>query len=87
MFLALHSSKAGQAEQRAVKMLRSGASAQDKADFLREAETMMALGAHPHIVEIVGVSVLHRPWLVVLTFCQYGASMHAVPSVLKRMCR
>ncbi len=58
---------------RAVKMLRSGASVADKAEFIREAETMYAIGAHPNTVAFLGVCVTQRPWLVVLEFCQYGS--------------
>ena len=65
-------SPSGQQEQRAVKILRSGASEGDRAEFLREAETMQAIGTHRNIVGFFGVCVAQRPWLVVLEFCQYG---------------
>jgi hypothetical protein len=53
-------------------MLRSGASAQDREEFLREAETMLALGSTDNVVGLVGVAVRQRPWLAVLELCQYG---------------
>lgn len=56
----------------AVKMLRGGASTQDKTEFLRESETMLELGPHENLVKFIGVSVKQRPWLVILEFCQYG---------------
>ncbi len=59
-------------DQRAVKMLRSGAGNADRSEFLREAEVQLELGTHPNIVEFAGVAVQQRPWLVVLEFCQYG---------------
>jgi len=58
--------------QRAVKMLRSGASNGDRTEFLREAETMLNLGTHANIVSFQGAAVKQRPWLVVLEYCQYG---------------
>jgi hypothetical protein len=68
VYLALQSGQ----QERAVKMLRGGASLEDKAEFLRESEIMLAIGQHENIIGFVGVSVLQRPWLVVLEFCQYG---------------
>lgn len=58
--------------QRAVKMLRSGASNGDRTEFLREAETMLNIGTHANIVSFQGAAVKQRPWLVVLEYCQYG---------------
>eukprot|EP00040_Diaphanoeca_grandis_P016113 m.83014 g.83014 ORF g.83014 m.83014 type:complete len:662 (+) comp25583_c2_seq1:157-2142(+) len=57
--------------QRAVKLLREGASASDKEEFTREAEIMTLLD-HPNIVKIVGAAMVYRPWLVVLEMMQYG---------------
>eukprot|EP00048_Salpingoeca_helianthica_P004078 m.73515 g.73515 ORF g.73515 m.73515 type:complete len:695 (+) comp13038_c1_seq1:54-2138(+) len=71
VFLAIQTSAQG-TTQRAVKMLRSGASAQDREEFLREAETMLALGSADHVVGLVGVAVRQRPWLAVIELCQYG---------------
>lgn len=59
-------------KMRAVKMLRSGASPDDKVEFLREAQTMVELGNHDNLVEFMGIVVRRRPWLVVLEFCQFG---------------
>ena len=49
VYLALHSSSEGDV-RRAVKMLRSGASTQDREEFLREAETMLRLGNNENLV-------------------------------------
>jgi hypothetical protein len=57
--------------QRAVKLLRDGASVNDKEEFTREAEIMTFLN-HRNIVQIVGTSMAYRPWLVVLEMMQYG---------------
>jgi len=57
--------------QRAVKLLRDGASASDKEEFTREAEIMTYM-THRNIVQIVGTSMVYRPWLVVLEMMQYG---------------
>eukprot|EP00053_Salpingoeca_punica_P014733 m.134071 g.134071 ORF g.134071 m.134071 type:complete len:756 (+) comp16527_c0_seq2:243-2510(+) len=55
----------------AVKMLRNGASPEDRTEFLREAETMVHLGQE-NLVQLLGVAVQQRPWLVVLEFIKYG---------------
>lgn len=71
VYLAMQSIQ-GVESQRAVKMLRGGASDNDRNEFLREAETMIELGMHANIVSLTGVVVTQRPWLVVLEFCIYG---------------
>lgn len=53
--------------RRAVKLLRNTATGADKAEFLREAETMLEL-QHPNLVRLVGVAVQQRPWLTVLEY-------------------
>lgn len=58
--------------KRAVKMLKNNASRQDKQEFLREAETMLALGEHNNLLRLVGVAVQQAPWLAVLQFCDHG---------------
>ena len=73
VYLAVQQDSQGKTNQRAVKMLRTGASAADKAEFIAEAETMLAIGRHSSIVSLLGVCATQRPWLVVLEFCQYGA--------------
>lgn len=63
----------GEAEvvQRAVKLLRGGASEENKALFLREMNVTAQL-RHANIVCMVGIAVIRRPWLAVLEFMQYG---------------
>eukprot|EP00729_Bicosta_minor_P003888 gene3888-12068_t len=73
-----------EAEQRAIKMLRSGAAAGDRQEFLREAETQLTLGKHPNLVEFIGVAVKQRPWLVVLEFCQYGDLSDVLKALARR---
>ncbi len=53
VYLALQAGPSGET-RRAVKMLRTGASAQDHQEFLREAETMLHLGSHDHLVRVCG---------------------------------
>lgn len=55
----------------AVKMLRGGASADDKSEFLREAETMVSF-EHINLVRMLGVAVQQRPWLCVIEYMLYG---------------
>ena len=52
---------------RAVKLLRGAATADDRKEFLREAELMLELD-HQNLVRIIGVAVQQRPWLVVLEY-------------------
>jgi hypothetical protein len=65
----------------AVKALRQGASQDDMADFLREAQTMSQLD-HPNILRIRGVCLAQQPWLIVLDLMQYGDLDHVL-----RTCR
>jgi tRNA A-37 threonylcarbamoyl transferase component Bud32 len=60
------------AELRAVKMLRGKASTDDKVEFLREAETMLKIGQHENLVQLMGVVTKARPMLIVLEYCSYG---------------
>ena len=55
----------------AVKMLRGGASREDKASFYKEAEITSRM-RHDNVVALVGVCFEHRPWLVVLPYYMYG---------------
>lgn len=65
----------------AVKMLRSGASSEDKTEFVREAESMVQL-QHTNLCCMLGVSIQQRPWLCVLEFCKFG-DLKNVVSALK----
>eukprot|EP00053_Salpingoeca_punica_P018360 m.179640 g.179640 ORF g.179640 m.179640 type:complete len:640 (-) comp17412_c1_seq5:477-2396(-) len=74
VFLAMHNMMInGQptSVKRAVKMLKSGADAADKKEFLRETETHVQL-SHPNLVKMIGVAVQQKPWLTVLEFAPYG---------------
>eukprot|EP00049_Salpingoeca_infusionum_P013401 m.250470 g.250470 ORF g.250470 m.250470 type:complete len:775 (+) comp15437_c0_seq1:47-2371(+) len=77
VFLAKQAVAAGEGDDggdhcvRAVKMLRGGASAADKQEFMAEAEVMLDL-QHENLVQMIGVAVQQRPWLMVLEFLKYG---------------
>ena len=51
----------------AVKTVRLAASANDKDDFVAEAEVMRKL-VHENLVQLVGVAVQQRPWLCVIEY-------------------
>eukprot|EP00045_Choanoeca_perplexa_P007817 m.71964 g.71964 ORF g.71964 m.71964 type:complete len:715 (-) comp14231_c0_seq1:106-2250(-) len=59
-------------ELRAIKMLRGKASDDDKKEFLREGETMLKIGNHDNLVQLLGVVISKKPMLMVLEYCQYG---------------
>lgn len=51
------------ARERAVKVLRPGATAETMADFLREAEILQRLD-HTNVVKLHGVCLREKPWLL-----------------------
>jgi len=55
----------------AVKLMRSGCSAADKEEFVRECEMTVSLN-HKNLVGMIGVAIQQKPWLCVLEFLQYG---------------
>eukprot|EP00050_Salpingoeca_kvevrii_P007735 m.298238 g.298238 ORF g.298238 m.298238 type:complete len:1104 (-) comp13814_c0_seq1:278-3589(-) len=57
--------------KRAVKTLRGQASDADRDEFVHEAEIMLKI-KHRNLVNLIGVAVQQRPWLMVLEFLQYG---------------
>eukprot|EP00730_Choanoeca_flexa_P016279 TRINITY_DN7660_c0_g1_i3.p1 TRINITY_DN7660_c0_g1~~TRINITY_DN7660_c0_g1_i3.p1 ORF type:complete len:781 (+),score=272.61 TRINITY_DN7660_c0_g1_i3:134-2476(+) len=57
--------------KRAVKMLRGGATPEDKEEFTQEAQVMLDMD-HDNLVQMIGVAMQQRPWLMVLEFLQYG---------------
>lgn len=61
----------GDAVQRAVKVLRPGASTETMCDFLREAEMLQKLD-HPNVVKLYGVCLKQKPWLILEEFVNYG---------------
>ena len=63
---------------RAVKMLRGAASAEDRVEFLREAELMVDFD-HQNLVRLIGVAVQQRPWLVVLEYMRVRARCPVAP--------
>jgi tRNA A-37 threonylcarbamoyl transferase component Bud32 len=57
--------------RRAVKMLRGAASDADRKIFIRETQFMRHLN-HENLVQLVGVAMQQKPWLMVLDYCQFG---------------
>lgn len=57
---------------RAVKMMKSAATDKVKEEYTREAITLLKVGDHDNVVQIIGVCVQQAPWLVVLEFVQFG---------------
>eukprot|EP00039_Didymoeca_costata_P023201 m.6325 g.6325 ORF g.6325 m.6325 type:complete len:919 (+) comp3518_c0_seq1:175-2931(+) len=55
----------------AVKMLKVGASADDRDEFVRECEALLQL-EHPRLCTFYGVSVRRRPWLCIIEYIKYG---------------
>lgn len=70
----------GQPKLVAVKLLRGGASVEDKKEFLREAESMINL-QHENLCSMLGVAVQQRPWLCVLEYLKYGDLKNVVGSL------
>ena len=56
----------------AVKLLKSGAAAGAKEEFVREARMILRCGDHPCLVRMIGVAVQQAPWLCVLEFLEFG---------------
>ena len=61
---------------RAVKLLRGAATADDRKEFLREAELMLELD-HQNLVRLIGVAVQQRPWLCVLEYMRVSRFVNA----------
>lgn len=53
----------GEIRERAVKVLRPGATSDTMADFLREAEILQKLD-HVNVVKLHGVCLREKPWLL-----------------------
>eukprot|EP00041_Stephanoeca_diplocostata_P030750 m.938559 g.938559 ORF g.938559 m.938559 type:complete len:249 (+) comp23820_c0_seq1:300-1046(+) len=65
--------------ERAVKVLRPGATPDTMADFLREAEILQSLD-HGNVVRLHGVCLKQKPWLLLEENVVYGdldAALHA----------
>ena len=72
VYLAHDTTKAKADRQHyAVKLLRRGAAEEDYQDFVSESESMLAL-QHENIVNLLGVAIQQRPWLLVLEYCEHG---------------
>ena len=50
-------------------MLRGGATNLDRDEFIRETEVMLDLDSE-NVVQLIGVAVQQRPWLMVLEFLE-----------------
>lgn len=55
----------------AVKVLKDVKSNTDRNEFIHEAEVMLETD-HPNLVNMLGVAVQQRPWLMALDLCAYG---------------
>eukprot|EP00038_Savillea_parva_P009091 m.181199 g.181199 ORF g.181199 m.181199 type:complete len:881 (+) comp15189_c0_seq1:77-2719(+) len=55
----------------AVKVLKDVKSNADRNEFIHEAEVMLETN-HPNLVNMLGVAVQQRPWLMALDLCDYG---------------
>ena len=67
----------------AVKLMRGGASAADKDDFIRESEMTLMLN-HPNLVALIAVAVQQKPWLCVLEFLPYGDAKGVVMGLFEK---
>lgn len=56
----------------AVKTVKPGASARDKADLLRELAILQSLGEHPNVVTLLGCCTEQEPYLLILEYVMYG---------------
>lgn len=91
VFLAKWTDRADRADNKvAVKLANAHVSLKEAGDFLGEAEIMAPL-QHVNIVNLLGVAVRQKPWLIVLEYCEYvldcGLLLHTprCPSV-RRSC-
>ncbi|EDQ90246.1 uncharacterized protein MONBRDRAFT_31987 [Monosiga brevicollis MX1] len=67
----------------AVKICRVDNKHEDELEFAREAVVMQAL-QHPHVVELVGVCMERKPWMLVLEYMAYGNLKSLLESCLER---
>mmetsp|Transcript_2991 Transcript_2991/g.9036 ORF Transcript_2991/g.9036 Transcript_2991/m.9036 type:complete len:1345 (+) Transcript_2991:206-4240(+) len=67
----------------AAKLARKKLSLQDASNFLGEAEIMAPL-RHANIVNLLGVQVRRRPWLIVLEFAECGALLDLLKTMRSR---
>eukprot|EP00042_Codosiga_hollandica_P044404 m.436760 g.436760 ORF g.436760 m.436760 type:complete len:764 (-) comp56777_c0_seq4:1124-3415(-) len=85
VYLATYAPEGQEKRKVAVKMLRGGASAADKIEFLRECETMLDLD-NESLVRMIGVAVQQRPWLCVIEFMQFGDLRDVVQTCFEKSC-
>eukprot|EP00035_Acanthoeca_spectabilis_P013862 m.260708 g.260708 ORF g.260708 m.260708 type:complete len:713 (+) comp15990_c0_seq17:83-2221(+) len=71
VFLVDYREPDSDARERAVKVLRPGATAETMADFLREAEILQRLD-HTNVVKLHGVCLREKPWLLMEENIVYG---------------
>lgn len=67
----------------AVKLAKPHVSLKDAGAFLGEAEIMAPL-KHPNILELLGVAVRQKPWLIVLEYCDNGDLKDLLKSLARR---
>lgn len=56
----------------AVKLLKMTAKIEDRDEFIRECEAMLALRGADNLCQVLGVSVRRRPWLCIIELLKYG---------------
>lgn len=71
VYQAFETQSDGTKIQRAVKIMREGASREDRDEFLHEAEVMTKFD-HENLVKLIGVAVQQMPWMCALEFIKYG---------------
>jgi serine/threonine protein kinase len=69
----------------AVKMLKDGATDDDKQEFYNEAEMMVRFN-HENCVRMIGVALQQRPWLMVIEFIHYGDLQQMLKTMYKMGC-
>jgi hypothetical protein len=66
----------------AVKLLKMTAKADDRDEFIRECEAMLALKGGANLCAVHGVSVRRRPWLCIIEFLKLVQLPSAISNVL-----
>lgn len=72
----------------AIKMMKKeAASPDDCAEFIEEAEAIAAVGAHAHVLSLVGVTFSSLPFLIALEFMKYGDLLEVVKGCRAKLLR
>lgn len=71
VYLADLTSREGERSKAAVKLMRPELSHVNGGDFLGEAKLMLAYPKHPKLLELLGVCIEKKPWMIVVNFMHY----------------